>query len=42
MAFARIPLLCIMQMDAGDEFVVAVCMNLWLWLHLMQLFANTK
>jgi len=31
-----------MQMDAGDEFVVGVCMNLLLWLHLMQLFANTK
>jgi len=24
-----------------DEFVVAVCMSLWLWCHAMQLLINT-
>jgi len=34
-------LLPIMQMDGGtNEFVVSVCMNLWLWVSLMQLFPN--
>jgi len=25
-----------------DEFVVAVCMNLWFWFHSIQLFPNIK